>query len=379
MVLHTTGYDLREEPFEDELTGLLAANQLSVEQRFFPKSRPEPANWDHMTIVQAAADHHRIVAAFNKFYSGAWAATGGSKGGMTSVFHRRFYPEDIAATVAYVAPISFGAPDQRYPAFFSNLGQQACTDRIHAFQRELLVRRDAMRDRYGAVAERNGYVYDRVPIDVALESDVASLEWSFWQYFGESWCEAIPGPSASDDALFEHLSTFTFLDFGGGDAAVANVATYFYQAATQLGFPAGPSVAHIADLMDHNDFDYAAATFPIGAPEARYEPAPMRDINDWVMTNGRCLLFVYGEYDPWTAGAFELGDAQQSIKVTVARGTHFANAAGLARQDRDGFLNQLAECTGVQPRTDRARSRARRASSPAERRMQVVSQWRARL
>ena len=41
---------------------------------------------------------------------------------MTSVYHRRFYPDDVDATVAYVAPISFGAPDDRYIDFLANVG-----------------------------------------------------------------------------------------------------------------------------------------------------------------------------------------------------------------------------------------------------------------
>ena len=37
---------------------------------------------------------------------------------MTAIYHRRFYPDDVDGTVPYVAPISFGAPDLRYPTTF---------------------------------------------------------------------------------------------------------------------------------------------------------------------------------------------------------------------------------------------------------------------
>ena len=118
IVLHTSGYYAYDQPFAAELTYVLGANQLHVEQRFFEPSRPEPADWSLLTIEQAAADHHRIVEAMAPYYGGAWVSTGASKGGMTSVFHRRFYPDDVTATVAYVAPISHGAPDDSYQPFF---------------------------------------------------------------------------------------------------------------------------------------------------------------------------------------------------------------------------------------------------------------------
>ena len=110
MVLHTSGYGVYfTRPFRDEPTFLLGGNQISVEQRFFTPSRPEPADWSALTIWQAATDHHRIVA-------GAQAdlpkqvdlRPAASKGGMTSVYHRRFYPSDVDGTVAYVAPNDVG-------------------------------------------------------------------------------------------------------------------------------------------------------------------------------------------------------------------------------------------------------------------------------
>ncbi|MFG2037513.1 S28 family serine protease [Dactylosporangium sp. NPDC048998] len=101
MVLHTTGYNVPEYAFRSEPTRLVDGNQISVEQRFFTPSRPEPANWEQqLTIWQAATDHHRIVQALKPIYSQQWISTGASKGGMTSVYHRRFYPDDVDGTVA---------------------------------------------------------------------------------------------------------------------------------------------------------------------------------------------------------------------------------------------------------------------------------------
>jgi hypothetical protein len=82
-----------------ELTHLLSANQISIEHRYFGESRPQPPDWSKLTIDQMAADEHEIVSALRTLYTGAAISSGGSKGGMTAMFYRRFYPNDVDGTV----------------------------------------------------------------------------------------------------------------------------------------------------------------------------------------------------------------------------------------------------------------------------------------
>ena len=252
MVLHTGGYHLTEQPFLSELGYLLDGNQVHVEQRFFGPSRPDPADWSKLTIEQAAADHHRIVEALAPIYGGAWVSTGASKGGMTSIYHRRFYPDDVDATVPYVAPISFGAPDERYNAFLADVGDAGCRGVVQDFQREMLVRREAMVPRVQAYAEANGVTYDRHGgVEAAFEDSVVEMEWTFWQYLGDEWCASVPAPAAdaTDDELWgfhvEGVGALYYLD----DAAIADYEPYYYQSETQLGYP-DSSTAHIDDLLE---------------------------------------------------------------------------------------------------------------------------------
>ena len=126
---------------------MLGANQISIEHRFFAPSRPEPADWSDDAIVQMAADEHAIVAALRSIYAGPVIATGASKGGMTAVFYRRFFPDDVVATVPYVAPISYGAPDPRYDHVFDAVGPAdgACRQAIRDAATDMLAnRRDAL-------------------------------------------------------------------------------------------------------------------------------------------------------------------------------------------------------------------------------------------
>ena len=163
--------------------------------------------YDTLTITQAATDHHRIAQAFKPIYEGAFVATGASKGGMTAVYHRRFFPADVDATVAYVAPQSLGAPDPRYVPFVNQAGTDPdCRKRLRDYQRTVLTRRAVVVTALGA----SGATFTRLGIDKALEHSVLELPFGFWQYGAQADCAKIPDPAASDEQVLKFLS-----DVGG--------------------------------------------------------------------------------------------------------------------------------------------------------------------
>ncbi len=338
-----------------ELTNLLGGNQVSIEHRYFGASRPNPADWSKLTIAQMAADEHAIITALRTIYTGRFLTTGGSKGGMTAMYHWRFFPEDIDGTVAYVAPISFGAPDARYATFLDSLGPQDCRLGVRAVATEMLAHRRAAM--LAAAQAQTGHSYTRVKIGPAVESAIQSLEWSFWQYFGVDDCATmVPSPTASDSALFaflDHVSPVTAND----DDSVANFEAYYYQADSELGFPDG-GAAYLDPYLMYTDADYTGM-LPTSKPT--YDGGlAMRDIDDFVQHNGDHLLFVYGEWDPWTAGKFELGHATDSLRVIQPQGTHDSRITKLAASDRDAALAKVASWSGVIPDTTSARTNAPR-------------------
>ena len=344
MVLHTSGYYGAGGAFAAEPTALLDGNQIDTEQRFFQPSRPDPADWSFLTIEQAAADHHRIVAALRPIYCAKWVSTGASKGGMTSIYHRRFYPGDVDATVAYVAPISFGAPDERYHPFFDTVATAGCRNALRTFQTELLERRAAMLTRMDNFAEQAGITFDRSGGTAgALEDAVIEFPWSFWQYGGPGDCASIPGAAATDAALFNYLRDSGGLFFFNDDVIV-QFSPYYYQAWFQLGYPSAPK-AHLEDLLEAQDLP--RNFMPPGEDEPTYQPQAMEDIDQWVRSDGQRLLFVYGEFDPWYAGQFQLGDADDSLLVVAPGANHGAGISDLEAADRDAATAALERWMGV--------------------------------
>jgi hypothetical protein len=347
MIAVTTGYWDYYNANLAELTGLLGANQISVEHRFFGESRPEPADWTKLTIRQMAHDQHAIVSALKQIYEGSFLSTGGSKGGMTAIYYRRFYPHDVDGTVPYVAPISFGAPDERYIPYMDTLGPAECRQQIRDVATELLAtRRSAMLARAQVQAQTNNFLYSRVPLGPAVESAIFNLEWSFWQYYGVTACASVPAKTADDDTLWSFLDDISPVS-DNRDARIAQFEAYYYQAYHQLGYPDG-GTAYLDPYLQYTDDDYLGA---LPAPLPAYDfGAAMMDIDRFVREDGERMLFIYGEWDPWTGGQFDLGRAKDSLRLVQAEGTHGARITRLDAADREAAFAKLEAWTGIEPK-----------------------------
>ncbi len=344
MIVQTSGYFDYYLDSPVELTNLLAANQISIEHRFFGTSRPDPTDWSKLTIAQMAADEHEIIVALRGIYPGAFITTGGSKGGMTATYHKRFYPDDVDGTVPYVAPMSFAAPDTRYTGFVDTIGPASCRTALRAAATEMLKnRRAAMESR---AAAQPGHTYTRIALGPAVEGSIASLEWAFWQYYGVQFCEQVPAVSASDDDLFDFLDQISPIG-DNDDDQVGQFEAYYYQAYAQLGYPDG-NATYLDPFLLYTDRDYDKA-LPTPTLPVYDDAAAMHDVDSYVQTEGDRLLFIYGQWDPWTGGQYQLGGATDSLELVQAEGTHGSRITRLAAADRDAAFAKLTAWTGVTP------------------------------
>jgi|GEM_PF-592038 len=326
-----------------ELTTFLEGNQLKVEHRFFGGSTPDPADWSLLTLEQAASDLHRIVSALRPILTGAWISTGHGKGGLTAVCHRRHHPGDVDGTLAYSTAISLGAPDERYLGFLAGIGTTACRERLLALQHEALARRQAMLDLMATSPRTRTLSFARIGgADSALEAVVLELPFSFWQFFGGPSCADLPEVTDGDQALFETLDAHVGFATAA-DPYLGFLEPYYYQARTELGYPALPT-AHLADLLRTGTVTLEAGLLPDGVTAA-HDPAAMTDLAGWVATQGSRLLFLYGEDDPVTAGAVDLGDAVDSYRFVIPDGNDGVGITSLTAAEQAQVVDILERWT----------------------------------
>ncbi len=327
MVFGPSGYGASERS-SSELAGILQGNGLYVVHRHFPDARPEPFDWQYLNVRQAAADHHRIVHLFRRIYGGPWVSTGGSKGGMTAVFHRRFYPDDVDATVAYVAPFSLALGDERYVTHLASVGTAEERAAIHAFQRRLLEHRDSLLWRYERWFVRNDLDFS-LPLGPAFEARVQSYQWGFWQNRRFDYRD-IPGRGASYDAWLEHLVVAAWASLDS-DQLRAYYNPYYYQALTELGHPA-MDTDHLADLLVEEPIT-VQERFSLPEVLPPYSPSTIQDVLQWLATKGDRIIYIYGGMDPWTGGAVELTGGADALKIVQPEADHRVRIKDLDQRD----------------------------------------------
>ncbi|MFI6443727.1 S28 family serine protease [Kitasatospora sp. NPDC050543] len=348
-VFYTNGYTLGTTPSRTEPTRLTDGNQVSIEYRFFTPSRPQPADWSKAGIEQAAADAHRLIGALKRIYRQEWISTGASKGGMSSVYHRRFYPDDVDGTVAYVAPNDVDdREDSAYSAFFEHVGSAECRAALSAAQRELLVRRSTLEPRYAADNAARGGTFETVgSADRGYEIGVLDVVWAFWQYAGEADCAAVPAATATDDQLYAWLDTHSGID-SNTDQSLAAYTAYYYQAGTQLGSP-GFDVSGLTGLLHYDTRElYTPRSYVPRSIPMRFDRHAMRDIDSWVRHGAERIIFVYGQNDPWGAERFTLGRGSEDSYVYTAPGAnHGAKIAALTPADSAAATAKLLDWAGL--------------------------------
>ncbi|MFF4774266.1 S28 family serine protease [Microtetraspora fusca] len=358
VVLATGGYGLPVNPGASltEPTRLLSGNQVSVEHRFFRTSRPAPADWSKLDIWQEASDEHRIVEALKTIYSGKWIQTGASKGGMTSVYHRRFYPDDLAGVVAYVAPNDRVNPsDKAYDDFFANVADATCRTALDDVQKEALKRRDRLVPKLEEFAARNGLTFARSlgTADRSFEMTVLDTVWAFWQYSRVSDCARVPAATASDDAIYKWIDDIAGFSFYT-DQGIEYYVPYYYQAANQLGWPS-LKFKHLKGVARYPDLYRASSVLPPELPAA-HDPKWMLDVDHWVRKESSQMMFIYGENDPWSAEKFT-PSGNDSYLYVAPGANHGASISQLSPTERDAATATLRRWAGV-PETAAAQSRA---------------------
>ncbi|TJZ55911.1 aminopeptidase [Streptomyces piniterrae] len=347
-VFFTSGYNVSTTATRSEPTKIIDGNQVSLEYRYFTPSRPTPTDWKKLDIKQAANDQHRIFKALHRIYGKNWIATGGSKGGMTATYYRRFFPHDMNGTVAYVAPNDVkNDEDAAYDRFFKTVGTAQCRADLAAIEREALVRREEMVDRFQKWADKEKQTFTRVGnADRAYEVMVTDLVFGFWQYQpAETACAEVPKPTVSTDDLWK------WMDEVGGfgsytDQGMEPYTPYYYQAGTQLGEP-GYQYPNVADLLKYPGINNSRSFVPKDIP-MDFDKSAMPDVDKWVRKHANRMMFVNGQWDPWSSEHFEVGaGARDSYVFTVPGGNHGSNIAKLKDADRAKATAELLDWAGV--------------------------------
>jgi len=336
-VMETEGYgtDWVSSNTMSEPTKLLKANQLYVEHRYFGPSTPNPVDWKYLTAEQDAGDYHYIRTLFGKFYKGKWIATGVSKGGQTATEYKVFYPDDVDATIPYVAPINYSRLDTRIDKHFKKVGTKEQRKHIRDIQIYLLQNKNTVLPEWIKLANKAGFKFTVIDDESAYDYSVLEFPFSFWQYTAdEKKLPDLKNTTPEKMALFlvRIVPPFWYTEAADSYAA-AN-----YQFYTQLGY------------YEYNEYpfrkylknkDYPNSAFvPKNVPIV-WDPSYQEKLKKFISGNPQHMIYIYGEADPWGATAAKIKQGSGSLKMVQSGGTHGAHISTLSPEQHKLVIDTL--------------------------------------
>ena len=336
VVLNTEGYAAMGPGSSGELGAMLGScNVVTVEHRYFGSSVPSPLDWKHLTVKNAADDLHTIVSSLKKLYAGKWISTGTSKGGQTALFYKCYYPDDVNATVAYVAPVNVAQEDPRYDVFINTAGDDATRKKIKKFQiamfkreAEILPLLHLSEADYSMGAAK------------AYEYGVLEYPYYFWQYAVNP--DTVPAPDASAQVLANHyIKTNTIFFYS--ERGKKMFEPFLYQAFTEIGY-------YNYDITDFKQYMKALKEptnldiCPPGTKEMIvYKPDTMSFVFNFLQYKAQNVIFIYGDLDIYSATQMQLLGRTNSIKIVVEGQHHGARISSFSPEQKELFYSYLEQ------------------------------------
>lgn len=337
VVMITAGYDAKYY-YTSEITAELRCNQVLVEHRYFGRSVPDSPNWSYLDTWQAASDHHRIVTLFRELYPEQWISTGISKGGQTVMYHSYYYPEDVDARIPYVAPLNYGVEDERIYSFLEQVGSSRERRKVHNFQKLALKNQDSYLDAFKKFSHEKGYTYELVGgVEKAYEYCVLEYSFAYWQW-GYVPSNKIPGKAAKAEEFIKHMNRVAGFDYFS-DQFIVEFRPFFYQALTEMGYY-GYDLDAFGKYLKHVDNPIFTFTLPEDVDLSFNEELSL-DIQEYLSDEAENYIFIYGEYDTWSATAVtSIGDANSKIYFKEG-GSHRTRIRNLPEEQQEEVYSTL--------------------------------------
>ena len=338
-VLVTEGYGASyagNPNYREEISRLFNTNIIFVEHRYFLESTPENKDWKYLTAENSAFDLHNVTMIFREVYKKKWIATGISKGGQTALLYRAFFPDDVHITAPYVAPLCRGVEDGRHEPFIANFaGTPDQRAKILAFQREVLKRRATLQPMFDSFCNEKRYEFN-LPLEEIYDYSVLEFSFALWQWGSNT--DEIPALDADDKMIFAYWMKISSPDYFVKESPTTS---FFIQAAKELGYYGYDTKPFEGLLKIKSSKGYLAKLFLPQDQKFKFSKKLSKKLEKFVATTTSKMIFIYGEYDPWSAVMVNEPKSSNIVVVTDPAGSHRARISTLPEESRQRVVSLL--------------------------------------
>lgn len=337
-VLYLSGYSIGPSYSLTETTEWLHANQIILEHRYFGKSVPSDSIEPKLlNIYQSVEDIHEVREKLGHILKGAWASTGISKGGQTVMYHKAFYPDDVQASVVYVAPLNMEEEDPRIQEFLKNVGSFECRATLRALQMDVLVNYDLSLAYFKDMAESKA-MHPEGAWEEFFELSILEYEFAFWQW--NSDCAKIPSSDSDLKAKVDHLFQVGSPDFFSQETR-KDLFPFFFQAYSEMGMY-GYSISGLDSLTRFFKEKVSnKTTFIPESYDLDFSSRTHKEVKSRLDSLGKHMVYIQGEFDPWSSTRYVPTEETDSRLFIVEKGNHKSRIKDLPPSDREAIRDSL--------------------------------------
>ncbi len=178
--------------------------------------------------------------------------------------------------------------------------------------------------------------------EAAFEYMVMEYSFAYWQW-GDGNCNNIPSAAAPDDSVFAHLIRNSSPDYFS-DKDIKKSEPFFYQAFTQLGYYDYDTTgfSHLLNASDGSNDVMYQNDLPLV-----FNTEPMIEIDKWLKNEAKNFIFIYGEYDPWSACQVNFGENKNCLKMIKKGGSHRTRIKSFPPEEREIIYDRLEKWLGM--------------------------------
>ena len=263
------------------------------------------------------------------------------------MIHRSLYPDDVDASICYVAPLNFKREDERIYNFLNTVGTKAQRKQIFDFQKMCFEQKADLTKMLEDLGKERNHSWS-LGHDKVMDYYILEYSFAFWQW-GNYPFSSIPDSTASTREIFDHVIGVSGLDFFE-DKGVEVLRPFFWAALTEIGMY-GYETAPFEEYLGTSEpylFDFSA---PEGTtPE--YKPEAMQQVNNFLQKRASRIMFIYGDLDTWAATRVELSPeakARDNHVMVHPTGHHATRIRSFSQGSRQRILSILYNWMGMEP------------------------------
>jgi hypothetical protein len=186
--------------------------------------------------------------------------------------------------------------------------------------------------------ERKGYTYTLAGgYETAFEYCVLEYSFAFWQW-GYVPCSDIPGKRATPDEIITHMNRVAGFDYFA-DEFVIEYQPFFYQSYTEMGYY-GYQLETFRPYLKHLDRRGFRFALPTDA-EVAFDNSTQLALEQYIRNEAENFIFIYGEYDTWSATAVELDGNTNSKVFYKKKGSHRTRVRNMPQAQQDEIFAVL--------------------------------------